>query len=193
MDAEDKKESFESKFEHIKLPELIDAYKSARQEQRYCLLFDSTQGNAATFFHYKARLKDFNKEIMKINKGSQTKDGAIEVLREGLMWAAKIGDTFAVNMDLFIPDWKNDFTYKDGLFNTDLIFDFKRFRKDENYKAILQKEEDIDDQNNVGCYFMNMDFQIVFIYSFQGDDHMQKVIASIPHFESSWKAFVIIQ
>ena len=88
---------------------------------------------------------------MRINKGSQTKEGAIEIIREAVMWAAKVGDTLAVNMDLFIPDWKEDFTHKgeggpcSGMFDTDLIFDFQRFRKYENYKKILKKEEDVDD------------------------------------------------
>ena len=49
---------------------LIDAYKGAHEEGKYCLIFDKTQGNVATFFHYKARLKDLNKEIMRINRGA---------------------------------------------------------------------------------------------------------------------------
>ena len=53
----------------IKLTQLIDAYKTAKDNKQYALFFDKTNGNAATFFHYKARLKDFNKEIMKINQG----------------------------------------------------------------------------------------------------------------------------
>ena len=56
--------------EEIKLTQLLEAYKGALEEKKYSIFFDGSGGNAATFFHYKNKLRDFNKEIMKINNGN---------------------------------------------------------------------------------------------------------------------------
>ena len=53
------------------LKNLVDLYELAREANKFCVFFDKTQGNVATFFHYKARLKDFYKEIMKVEAGRQ--------------------------------------------------------------------------------------------------------------------------
>ena len=69
----------------IQLTELIDAYKGASVNKKYVIFFDSTGGNAATFFQYKGLLKDFNKEMMKIEAGKKTIKDACNVFRDGLV------------------------------------------------------------------------------------------------------------
>ena len=86
----------------------MDAYEGARARNKFCLFFDTTNGNVATFFYYKARLKDFNKEIMKVQSGNKTKEDAVEVVRDGIMWAGKVGDTLAVNFEGYVLDFKNE-------------------------------------------------------------------------------------
>ena len=107
------------------------------------------------------------------------------------MWAVKVGDAYAINLDLFIPDWKKDFTEPAGLFDTNNIFNFPAFRKEENFKKMLAPGEDTDDQGNVGNYMMSEEFQIALLYSHEGDDHMKKVMDSIPHAENGWAVYVI--
>ncbi len=69
-------------FETIKLTYLVDAFNIARDEkQKYGIFFDKTGGNAATFFHYKAKLRDFFKELFRVEQGIQTKEQAAEVFR----------------------------------------------------------------------------------------------------------------
>ena len=122
------------------------------------VFFDSTHGNVATFFHYKARLKDFHKEIMKVQAQSRTKEEAVNVIREGIMWAAKVGTPIAINFEGYNIDLKDEWNLPDALFDTNLIFDSKTFRENENYKKILKPEEDVDDQGNKGYYLMKKDY-----------------------------------
>ena len=62
-------------------------------------------------------------------------------------------------MDNQIPDWKNVWTINQvGEFDTNLIFNCKDFKKDENYKKMLKKNEDIDDFGNKGYYLMHKDY-----------------------------------
>mgnify|MGYP006113640617 CR=1 FL=1 len=43
----------EPQMKAIGLKELVSAYEAARDNGKYCIFFDKTQGNVATFFHYK--------------------------------------------------------------------------------------------------------------------------------------------
>ena len=117
----------------IGLKELVSAYEEARENQKYCIFFDKTQGNVATFFHYKQKLRDFNKECMKVQIGNKTAKEAVEVIREAVMWGGKFGDAVAINMDHFKPDFKGEFNFEgddEVKFSPNLIFDFQLYRKD---------------------------------------------------------------
>ena len=59
----------EQQYQTILLPELVETYRDAMARKKYCLFFDKTGGNVTTFFLYKGLLKEFNKEIMKVEAG----------------------------------------------------------------------------------------------------------------------------
>jgi hypothetical protein len=55
---------------------------------------------------------------------------------------------------------------KEGEFDTNLIFNCREFKKEENYKKMLKKNEDVDDFGNKGYYLMHKDYQMVLVYSY---------------------------
>ena len=56
-------------YQTIALTDLVETYREAMHRKKYCLFFDKTEGNVTTFFLYKGLLKEFNKEIMKVEAG----------------------------------------------------------------------------------------------------------------------------
>ena len=130
----------------ISLKDLLDVVKKARdQHKKYCIFFDKSD-NVATFFLYKGLLKEINKEMMKLESGRVSKAQICEVIREGLVQSMKYGQLLAISMDEYRPDFLTEFSKPEGLekFDTDLIFDREKFLKDENFKSILNEDEDQD-------------------------------------------------
>ncbi len=97
--------------------------------------------------------------MFKVQQGGISKENAIEIIREKIVFSAKVGYVLAVYMDNQVPDWKNMWTVqKDGEFDTNLIFNCKEFKKEENYKKMLKLNENVDDFGNVGYYLMHKDY-----------------------------------
>lgn len=74
----------------------------------------------------------------------------------------KAEDTLVIYVSNIAPDFKNNFS-KEGAFPTDKVFNFNEWRKKENYKSILQDDEDKDSFGNKGWYEMKEKFQIVIL------------------------------
>ena len=170
---------------NITLKDMIDAYQVSRDDlKKYCVFFDNTGGNVATFFSYKGHLVDFNKEMMKVETGNKSVADACEVLRTSVIGGMRNGTCVALNMDNYMPDFKNEYNKPDGceLWDTDVVFDFSTFRADEEiYKKIMKKEEDVDMMGNKWCFSIMKDFQMCLLYSYKNEDHAQKVMDSLPH------------
>ena len=104
-------------------------------------------------------------------------------------------------MDNQQPDFTNEYSQQvdqsdptrhyQGVFDADFIFQFKKFRENENYKAILMKEEDEDAQGNKGIYLMKKDFQLCLIYSFKSEKEILEVLTKIPHYNASFNIFIV--
>ena len=117
---------------------------------------------------------------MKVQTGNKTKEQVVEVIREGIMWAAKVGDTLAVNMDSFNPDFKTEWNFPEEKFDTHLLFNSKEFRENENFKKMLKENEDVDNDGNKGYYFIKPDYQLALIYNYESDAHIGEVLANLP-------------
>ena len=120
---------------------------------------------------------------MKVERGSKTIKQICNVVREGLVGAMQHGATLAINCEMFLPDWKTQYNKPEDLdlFDTNKIFDCKWFRAEENYKCALTQDEDRDNDGNRGCFHMRSEFQMALCYNYTSLEHIQKVIASIPH------------
>ena len=65
-------------YTELPLGQLMQIYE--KNDGKHCIVFDKN-GNCGTFFAYQAALIDFDKEVMKVTVGSQTKEEALEKLR----------------------------------------------------------------------------------------------------------------
>ena len=113
------------------------------------------------------------------------------MIREGIMWAGKVGDTLAVNFEGYNIDFKNDWNFPDAHFDTSLVFNPKVFKEDENYKKMLLPEEDVDDQGNKGYYRLRKDYQLCLIFNYVSDDNIRAVMSAIPNADESFEVYVI--
>ena len=51
--------------EEIQFTNLQQVASNSLEQKKYAVIFDKTDGLPATFYHYKARCVDFNKELLK--------------------------------------------------------------------------------------------------------------------------------
>ncbi len=83
---------------------VVEIDRASQKDRKYCILLDKT-GSASVYFGNKATLKDFHKESIAVTLGRKSKSDALEVLRRGLIYAMKHGDTLCINVDKTIPDF----------------------------------------------------------------------------------------
>ena len=114
-------------------------------------------GNASVFFSYKAVMKDFHKEVVACQVGKKLKNQALEVLRRGLVYSMRVGDTLVIHIDKTMPNFKTDFTHKTE-FPTDKVFDFAEWRFYNNYMSVVKEDENVDLHGNKKCFAMNSNF-----------------------------------
>ena len=101
-------------------------------------------------------------------------------------------------MDNYTPDFKSSgtptsYNQPTGLeiFDTNKIFDFTTWVADENYKSVLLPDEDRDDQGNIGCFFLHKEFQMALVYTYVNENHISKVLDTIPHAETSFEIYIV--
>ena len=93
--------------EVIKLTNMLQATGDTHEAGKYTLLFDKTNGLVPRFYHYKAKLIDFKKEVLKMQAFNQSVDSTKEVLRRTIVNHAKYGFTVALDINTQMPDWKS--------------------------------------------------------------------------------------
>ena len=73
------------------------------------------------------------------------------------------------------------------------VFDFKEWRKEENYKKIVRPEEDHDLMNNKHCFYMNEErFDIIILQENEGDENAKNDLKSkIPHLAECFDIFIV--
>ncbi len=59
-----------------------------------------------------------------------------------------------------------------GRIFSNLIFNCKDFKKDENYKKMLIKNEDVDEFGYKGFYLLTINYLMVLVYSYESDDQI---------------------
>ena len=165
--------------------------EEARNNGKYALILDY-QGNVPTFFQYKGKLIDFNKEKLKVSMGSQTKEEALDAIRKAFVFAMKNGDLLCVNMDIVNADFKVE--YKDDkIFNAEKFFEFASWR-DNDTKPYLPyvKEEEMTGPGgiNSGVYFVDDQFGMAICSTVKDADDLAALLASIPHVEN-FEKFII--
>ena len=154
----------------------------AHDHNKYCIIFDKNE-NANVFFEYKATLRDIHKESIAVQLGRKTRDEALDVLRSALVYSMRIGDTFCINMDNLVMDFK-DRWQDDQIFPLDKIVNFDQWRKYQNYMKVVKTEENHDLLGNKNCYCMNDNFTMVFLSKYTTDANIIKVLDSIPNSDS---------
>ena len=152
----------------IKLTQLdIKVKYSFEERHRHSLLFDKT-GNCEVFFRYKAHLVEVNKLSIGISLGRTTRDEAVETLRKSLVYCMRAGERLVLDCGNIAVDFKGLFDTP-GSFPVDQLFNFKEWRKEENYMKVVRDDENHDLMGNKKCYMMNDSFHIVILQNNEDD------------------------
>lgn len=152
----------------IKLTALdIKCKESLEEKEHYQLVIDTT-GNAEVFFRYKAHLIEVNKLALGISLGRNSKEEAVEQIRKSLVYCMRAGERLVLQCGKGVVDFREKFG--GDVLQWDTIFNFKEWRKEENYKKIVKAEEDHDLMGNKKCYLMNNDFDIIVLSENEDND-----------------------
>jgi hypothetical protein len=93
------------------------------------------------------------------------------------------GTTFSINLDVMQCDFKNEYTGADT-WPSELVLDFKAFRKDKAYMCMLREEELVDLTGKpINMFHLNEKFQIALITSIKNPTELKRLTDTIPHFE----------
>ena len=87
-----------SRAKYIPMQKLANEIEVAHDKSRYCVIFDRNE-NCNVYFTYKATMRDFHKEVIANQLGKKQKEESLDVLRAGLVYSMRLGDTFVINCD----------------------------------------------------------------------------------------------
>jgi hypothetical protein len=180
-----------SSWDRFPLAQLVSKVEEARNKGKYAFILDY-QGNVPTFFQYKGRLIEFNKEKLKTQTGSQTKDEALDAIRKAFIFAMKQGDLLCVHLDVLNVDFKAEFK-DDAIFNADKFFEFASFRDNDKqiYLPYVKDEENSGIGGlNPGHYRVNESFGACICSTIKDADEIAALLASIPHIDN-FEKFII--
>ena len=137
----------------------------------YIILFDKTShGSVCDFLNYYHIICEFHKEMIKVTLNAQTKDDALDVLREKIVRTSRVGKKFVINTDTMVPDFKVQYTSTAENFDTNLVFDRTAWKENkDNYMKIVRQHENHDTMEKLGNYMMHPDFEIVIVSRYQSD------------------------
>ncbi len=79
------------------------------------------------------------------------------MLRKGLVYSMKMGDTLVINLSKTLPSFKSEYTDRLA-FPTERIFDYEHWHNPCNYMHVVKEEENVDVHGNKKCYVMNPKF-----------------------------------
>ena len=70
----------------------------------------------------------------------------------------RCGDRFVIHIDRLSPKFKSEYNFESNVWPSFEIFDFKKWRTNDNYMQIVKDSEDHDLQEVRGKYYMNDNF-----------------------------------
>ena len=82
-----------------------------------------------SYFAYKAFTVEIHRLSISLQLGMTTKEDILEQLRKALVGAMKNGNLLVIDVGKLVPDFFNDFTGANDIFNPHIVFDFEKFRE----------------------------------------------------------------
>ena len=90
----------------------------------------------------------------------------------------KSGNPFVINIDALMPDFINEYTSEDEtVFPSETVFDFKEWRKDENYTKVIGNDE------YGNAFEISENFHITILAKYESDEKCLELLDKIPNSE----------
>ena len=139
--------------------EIINKTFLSRQRLRYNLIFDRN-GGCEPFYRYKEALINVGSLMLGIALGRETRADVIETLRMTLVGCMKTGKNMVLYLGRVPVDFLSELDGGPGNLPWGTIFQFEKWRREENFKSIVRPYENVDAFGNKGAYYMQDLFTI---------------------------------
>ena len=83
---------------------------------------------------------------------------ACEKIRHSLVYSMRCGDRFVIYVDKLIPDFNNEYNFPPDHWPSYDIFDFQKWRDNDNYMKVVKEDENHDILLNKNKYSMHDNF-----------------------------------
>ena len=163
-------------WENVPLAKVAEIAAGLEAEKKYCIVKFSN-ANAATFINYQngITMKEFHKDILKIQMGAQTEDEAQETLRAQLVMSMRHGKFLLIDVGAVTPN----LLFKDSpIWPAQQIWNWTSWDDDKNNSAILKDGEDVDMNGNEGWSKMTNFCMGILV---KDDAQAEKVCALLPN------------
>ena len=149
------------------------------------MLLKDEQGSCSVFFQYSEHLMvDMAREMIAVTMGRKTVADVCELLRKGIVNAARDGKTCVINVDKLAPDFTSKYTGDAENFPAATIFNKAEWEKKENYIKIVRESENCSVAGqNPGHYVMQPGFNIIILSASPDEEKVAALLATIPHID----------
>ena len=200
-------ESLMDDFREIDFVKLDTYLQTAALTQKYCLIFDATEGGKVTeYLNYKGMVIDCYRDVVQTRVGLKEKSDVIEQWRRSLQTAMHLGSNLAINLDsLDDVDFHNEWV-EEGSFPI-TAFDSDKWHLEENHMTVVREksedDEETQDQEELSPeeqqrrailsekFEMHEKFNMMVVCKFQGDlNQLTYITKNLPSWQS-YSLFIV--
>ena len=91
-------DELKARAKYINMKKLATEIEVAHDNGKYCVIFDRNE-NCNVYFTYKATMRDFHKEVIASQIGTNSREESLDKARGDLVYSMRLGDTFVLNCD----------------------------------------------------------------------------------------------
>lgn len=126
-------------------------------------------------------MKELHRDIVAVRAGQETRGDVVEVLRRSLVFSMKRGETWVLNCDKQIPDWRAEWNDEEELPLCDVL-DWEKWHQRNEYMRIVREHENEDFEGNKGNFELREDmFNIVILFSYTTDQDLVRFTKGLPN------------
>ena len=139
--------------------------EQALKSGRYAIIFDKT-ARAEIYFNYKTTMKEFYKDILGVHMQVHDRRQATENIRHSLVYSMRSGDRLVIYLDKTAPDFKNEYNFPPEQWPSWEIFNFEKWRQNDNYMKVVRPDENHDILKNPEKFEMHDNFMLIILATF---------------------------
>ena len=111
-------------------------------------------------------MKEFYKDILVVHMQVHDRRQATENIRHSLVYSMRCGDRLVIYLDKTAPDFKNEYNFPPEQWPSWEIFNFEKWRSNDNYMKVVRPDENHDLLKNPEKFEMHDNFMIIILATY---------------------------